>query len=85
MSTPLGSSYRIRPIKFFRLRLLATPGHEIPDVLQEYKNEGRSIEEEIYSICIFSQGGITREEAFRLSPRERKDILKIIKKMNSPS
>lgn len=46
---------------------------------------GKATEEEVYSICIYSGGGITREEGFRLSHKERKQIMKILKDKNTPS
>lgn len=61
------------------MRLLATPAEEIALVLQEYVDEARMLTDQIYDICWYMRGGVTREEAWQLSLRERKKIMKLIK------
>lgn len=61
------------------MRLLATPAEDIPHVLQEYVDEARALTDQIYEICWYMRGGVSREEAWQLSHRERKKIMKLIK------
>lgn len=60
------------------MRLLATEAEQIPYVLQEYVSEARALENQLYDICWYMRGSISREDAFRLSFRERQRILKLI-------
>lgn len=70
--------YYIGPKPFFRLTLLATPSQDIHKVLRKYEDEGNAIEKELYDICWYMRGSITREDAFRLTRKERKHIKEII-------
>jgi len=58
---------------------LNTPGEDIPLLLQEYVEKGKQISQSVYEICIYGNG-ITREEAFNMTYKERKMICKIIDK-----
>lgn len=42
--------------------------------------ESKALDREIYEICWYMRGGITREEAWALSFQERKTISKIVEK-----
>jgi hypothetical protein len=69
---------RVRSIPFFRIRLLAATAEEIPYLLQEYVDETRALVKQITQICWYMRGGYTREEAWQLSPKERKEAMDLI-------
>ncbi len=76
----MGNRNRIRSSKFFRSKLLVTPPENIPLFLDGMKREQKELRHMIHEIMWNMRGGLTREEAWTLSPQERADILEDIKK-----
>lgn len=62
------------------MRLLAGTPDEIQSTLDQMKGQSKALTEEIYEICWYMRGGVTREEAWHLSHNERKIIAEQIKK-----
>ena len=46
--------------------------------MHDYRSEAGQLRQHIASILWHMRGGVTREEAWRLSPDERRDIMKLI-------
>jgi uncharacterized coiled-coil DUF342 family protein len=71
--------YRVRPIKFFRQRLLRlTTGEQIAALVAEYRHERKQLRDHIVSLMWHMRGSLSREEAWTLSPDERTDIQEFI-------
>lgn len=47
-------------------------------LLQEYIDEARALDQQLTQITFFMRGGIDLEQAHMMSPRQRKDALKLI-------
>lgn len=62
------------------MRLLYSSPEEIQIILNRMKKDTRAMEKEIYNICWYMRGGVTREEAWHLSYSERQTISSIIKR-----
>ena len=75
----MGSSYHIRSIKFFRIRILAWPVAEILEEVKNYENQQKEIKSEIMKLCWYMRGGLTLEEGFSLSFEDRQLVNDIIK------
>lgn len=60
------------------MTLLHTPQEKIPEVLAEMRGEAGALMQQITQILWYMRGGLTREDAWRTSHFERKQILKLI-------
>lgn len=49
-------------------------------ILAEYRDSQRGLRDEIVDIMWYMRGGVTREEAWTLSPIERRDIQRMVEK-----
>lgn len=75
----MGNQCGIRSCKFFRIRLLRlTTAESIKALLSEYRAEQGELRAHIVSLMWHMRGGLSREEAWTLSPIERIDIQKFI-------
>lgn len=71
--------YRIRPVEFFRQKLLSTKDPiEIRSFLQGMAKESKDLRKLIHNIMWHMRGSISREEAWQLSSQERHDFLELI-------
>ena len=68
----------LRPRPFFRLRLLGTPPEDVPYVLQSYVDDARALEKQLIQITFYMRGGITLEQAYRMTNSQRKYALGFI-------
>lgn len=69
----------VRPREFFRFRLLrAQKVEDIRAILSESRHDQQELRAHIASIMWHMRGSLSREEAWTLSPDERKDISKLI-------
>lgn len=71
--------HRVRCFEFFRFKLLTCRTFEsVQELISEYKMEQRTFIRHIIFILWHMRGGLSREEAWSLSPFERADIMKFI-------
>lgn len=69
----------VQPLDFFRLRLLRiTDPAELRDLLTQLRREQRDLRRHVHDLMWHMRGSLGREEAWSLSPLERKDLLKLI-------
>ena len=66
MQRILHSSIYIRPIKFFRIRLLTLTSDEIVTLLNEYDIEAKAFKMKILELCWWMRGGLTYTELMQL-------------------
>lgn len=62
------------------MRLLTLDNSDIPNFLRSLEKESRALVDQINEICWYMRGGITRDQAWTLSPLERKRVMKLIEK-----
>ena len=62
----LRSSIYVRPIKFFRIRLLALTSDEIVTLLNDYDKEAKAFKKKILELCWWMRGGITYTELMQM-------------------
>jgi len=75
----MGCPAGVQSIQFFRARLLNCKTEaEVQELYGELYAEQKELRRHIYTILWHMRGGLTREEAWTLSPVERKDIMKQI-------
>lgn len=75
----MGHSNGDRSHKFFRRKLLTiTSREELAEYLREFKSDQAELRKEINTIMWHMRGSISREEAWTLSVKERRDIMKYI-------
>jgi hypothetical protein len=75
----MGNATRIRPREFFRSKLLSLKTYEeVQELFLEHRQDIGRMRQHIHTICWHMRGGVTREEAWSLSPFERRDIMKLI-------
>lgn len=75
----MGDLSGVRSFQFFRLRLLRARTHEdVQGLLADYELEQRELRDHIVSIIWHMRGGLSRDEAWALSPVEREDIMRFI-------
>lgn len=75
----MGHGTGIRPIDFFRSRLLNCRSVEaIQGLVKSYERDQKELRRHIASILWHMRGGVTREEGWALSPAERRDMMHLI-------
>lgn len=67
----------LRRQPFFRLRLLGLPADDIAVFLQTYVEDARALEEQLIQISFYMRG-MPLNDAYRMSPSQRKKALKLI-------
>lgn len=60
------------------MRLLGIEPKDIPDFLQEHINDARALERELIELTWYMRGGITLDQAFMMTSRQRKYAFKFI-------
>lgn len=58
--------------------LAAKTWEEVEKILTGLQKQSKAITKQIIEICWYMRGGITWDEAWRLSPEERKQIFELI-------
>lgn len=58
---------------------MTTPNEEIPFVIQEFLEEARALEKTMVQVTWYMRGGVTLDQAYKMTPRQRKHALKLIK------
>ena len=70
---------RIRPSNFFRSRLLTlTDPDEITDLIRSMAAEQDDMRQMIARMMWHMRGGLSRQEAWTLSPAEQRDVIALI-------
>ena len=72
----------IEPNRFF-IRIINFEPDRVADTLAAFARDAREINKEINRILYYMKGGITRNEAWQLSPIERDEIIDFLNEVNS--
>ena len=69
----------VRSSLFFRITLLRlTTEEQITKFLRRYENDQKALRKQIVDIMWYMRGGLSREEAWTLSPSERLDVWEMV-------
>ena len=74
----MGRRYDLRCFAFFRIRLLGLSAEDIPVFLQSYIEDARALEKQLIQISFYMRGGAPLDQAFAMTPRQRKYALELI-------
>ncbi len=69
----------VQPLDFFRLSLLRIlDPAELREFLMRFRREQRDLRRHVHDLMWHMRGSLSREEAWTLSPDERRDLLKLV-------
>lgn len=81
MRTQVGGGDRIQPCKFFLGFLTTAEPDKIGDLIKQYEAERKSIKKQLTDVCYHMNGGVTRTEAWLMSPEEREEAINYINRI----